>query len=327
VKIFISWSGERSKALAQALHKWLPMVLHYVEPWVSESDIAAGDRWAEAVSSELEASNFGIICITPENLGSEWVLFEAGALSKSMQDAKVIPLLFDLDFSEISGPLAQFQAKKVDQTGLNEVVLAINKVADAKADETRVKALLPALWPVLQELLDDIPNKKQSDKHPRTQKEILEELVTGVRGLDSRLHDIGSDFSDRNYKRHRRKFRRFHPKMFDEITYMFSDNEDDPVSFLLIGGMLRDELPWLAELFFETYREIRNNDALKAEKAIHRLRRVIKMTRKGPMMDMFMMEESKEAHMLFMELPMILDETLHRYLDKAPRISNEKDNQ
>lgn len=319
MKIFISWSGTRSKELAQALHKWLPMVLQYAEPWVSDTDIAAGDRWAEAVSSELEASNFGIICITPENLGSEWILFEAGALSKSMQDAKVIPLLFDLDFSEISGPLAQFQAKKADQNGLNEVVIAINKVADGKADENLVKELVPALWPKLQGMIDGIPNKVQSDKHSRTQKEILEELVTGVRGLDSRLHDFGSELGERTHRRFRRKYKRFHPEMLFEMQQIFSEADDDPIFLLFLGSMLRDDLPWLAELLFETYRDIKNCDAIKAEKAIHRLRRTINMARKGPMMDMLMMDGSKDSHMMMIELPMIIDKVLHRYLDQLPR--------
>lgn len=70
MKVFISWSGERSQLLAQALHGWLPLVLHYVQPWLSEADVSAGDRWAQAVAKELETSNFGIICVTPENLGS-----------------------------------------------------------------------------------------------------------------------------------------------------------------------------------------------------------------------------------------------------------------
>jgi hypothetical protein len=64
-----------------------------------------------------ETSNSGVICVTPENLNSPWVLFEAGALAKAMQGAKVIPLLFDLEFSDISGPLAQFQAKNATETG------------------------------------------------------------------------------------------------------------------------------------------------------------------------------------------------------------------
>jgi hypothetical protein len=130
MKIFISWSGSRSKALASALRGWLPLTLNYVEPWVSDKDIAAGDRWAQSIAGELEKSNFGIICITPENLQSEWILFEAGALSKSMLEAKVIPLLFGLELSDLSGPLSQFQAQKVEQTGIVEVVRAINKVAE-----------------------------------------------------------------------------------------------------------------------------------------------------------------------------------------------------
>lgn len=66
MKIFISWSGDRSHQLAQALHEWLPLVLHYVKPWLSQADISAGSRWAQEVAKELETTNFGIICVTQE---------------------------------------------------------------------------------------------------------------------------------------------------------------------------------------------------------------------------------------------------------------------
>lgn len=42
MKILISWSGERSHLLAQALHEWLPLVLPYLQPW--QADISAGNR-------------------------------------------------------------------------------------------------------------------------------------------------------------------------------------------------------------------------------------------------------------------------------------------
>jgi hypothetical protein len=38
MKIFISWSSERSHLLAQALHESLPLLLHYVKPWLSQAD-------------------------------------------------------------------------------------------------------------------------------------------------------------------------------------------------------------------------------------------------------------------------------------------------
>lgn len=75
MKIFISWSGERSKYIAVALKEWLPLVLHDLKPWVSDKDITAGERWAQAVAGELDTSNFGILCVTPENVKNEWILF------------------------------------------------------------------------------------------------------------------------------------------------------------------------------------------------------------------------------------------------------------
>ena len=61
MKVFISWSGKRSKALANALKDWVPLIVQHAKPWVSDKDISAGDRWAQAIAGELESSNFGIL--------------------------------------------------------------------------------------------------------------------------------------------------------------------------------------------------------------------------------------------------------------------------
>lgn len=52
--IFISWSGERSKALAEALRSWLPKVIQNLNPWISVSDIEKGARWLIDISEKLE---------------------------------------------------------------------------------------------------------------------------------------------------------------------------------------------------------------------------------------------------------------------------------
>ena len=173
MKIFISWSGERSQLLAQALHEWLPLILHYVVPWLSQANIEAGERWATEVAKELENSNFGIICVTRENVASPWILFEAGALAKSMQGSRVIPLLLDLDFRDITGPLAQFQAKKVENVGLWEIVNSINQNATPPVPEARVKQLFDALWSALEQKIAAIPKQTAVAKHARSQPEVL----------------------------------------------------------------------------------------------------------------------------------------------------------
>ncbi len=43
MKIFISWSGDHSKAIASALNVWLPKVFHSATTFFSEDDIKKGD--------------------------------------------------------------------------------------------------------------------------------------------------------------------------------------------------------------------------------------------------------------------------------------------
>ncbi len=319
MKVFISWSGDRSRCVAQALRDWLPLVLHYVQPWMSQADIDAGDRWGQEVAKELEACNFGIICVTPENLNAPWLLFEAGALAKSMVGAKVIPLLYRLENSAISGPLTQFQAKKFDQTGLMEVIRSINLSASQPVPEERVKALFPALWPDFDTSIQGIPGMVTDDKLKRPQDEILEELVSSVRGLDARLRDIETNSGEHGPRSKRRRLRELSPMMIDAVSHMVSEDGDDPVSLLMLAGLLKEDLPWLHEVLLEAYREIRVGDPKLRQLAIERLRRLLRNLRRND----FMMEfgdHSKEAHMFLMELPRMIDRLLHRFDHRGTKL-------
>ena len=309
MKIFISWSGKRSKALAVALKEWLPLILQYAVPWVSEKDISAGDRWAQAIAGELESSNFGILCITPENLRSEWILFEAGALSKSMLDAKVIPLLFGLELSDLSGPLSQFQALKVDQQGLMDVVKAINGVAENKAVESTIDQLVPALWPQLQRKLDEIPDKEPSEKHMRPTQDILEDLVSQVRGLGTRMREFDPEIMDRDPRYWNQKSFDFDPRMLDEMMHMMMDSRDGEMSLLLLAGFVRDRMPWLAEVLVESHRDLKNATPEEAREIGQRLMRVIKITTRGPFGER-LMGRNKSGHILIMEMPHFVDRAI-----------------
>ena len=78
--IFISWSGSRSKWVAEALREWLPRILQSARPWMSAADIEKGSRGLNEVSSGLQGMKVGLVCLTPENLNAPWILYEAGAL-------------------------------------------------------------------------------------------------------------------------------------------------------------------------------------------------------------------------------------------------------
>nr|WP_302478294.1 toll/interleukin-1 receptor domain-containing protein [Ruegeria arenilitoris] len=285
MKVFISWSGQRSKAMAGALKEWLPLILQYAQPWVSDKDIGAGDRWAQAIAGELESSNFGILCITPENLNSEWILFEAGALSKSMQDAKVIPLLFGLELSDLSGPLSQFQAIKVDEQGMLDVAKSINEVSENKAAEATIEQLVPALWPQLEGKLSEIPKKGAAEKHMRPQTEILEDLVSQVRGLGSRMREVDSELAERASRTPMPRFSSVHPDVLSELLHRGSEYFGPGGNYPLVmaAGYIRGRMPWMAEVLIEAHREMSNASPKQLHETASQLHEFVEFSLHGPM--------------------------------------------
>ncbi len=296
MKIFISWSGERSQSLAEALRDWLPLVLHYAQPWLSTSDIKSGDRWGIEIAKELQDTNFGILCVTKDNLNAPWLLFEAGALAKSIEEGRVIPLLLDLDKSDISGPLTQFQAEKSDNDGIKKLVESLNKVSSSPIADSTLKNLFEALWTGLQQKLGNIPASSSPQKKSRPQTEILEELVAGVRTVEMRVRDAIEEHPEGRLRRRRR----MHPGMIMDISSRISDGPDDPIQLLIFASLFRDEVPWLYEMALETYRAIRAGDDKIAHQAYRRFQEAIDALRRGPFLDMLGFD-NKMIHMMFMD--------------------------
>jgi len=163
MKLFISWSGNRSKKLAEALSKWLPFVVQTVEPWVSQ-EIPEGTRWQMVLGEKLADTNFGISCITPDNVRSEWLHYEAGALSKhpDPKEAGIIPVLFgDVSESQLSGPLKQFQGTRFCKDNLLKVVERLAQLSGANdAAKKAIPEIFDTFWPKLQ---NDIREIMQAD--------------------------------------------------------------------------------------------------------------------------------------------------------------------
>jgi hypothetical protein len=126
VKVFLSWSGAAEREFALFLREWLPSVVQAVKPWMSEKDIAKGSLSMAELGRALEGTSFGIVVLSAANQHSPWINFEAGAISKSVGQAKVVPLLLDLAKTDVVGPISQFQA--VDAGEKPEVLALLDAV-------------------------------------------------------------------------------------------------------------------------------------------------------------------------------------------------------
>jgi len=128
MKLFISWSGEISHKIAVVLRDWIAAVIPSIAPWVSSEDIPKGTRWGPEVAKELADSFSGIICVIPDNIREPWLLFEAGALSRSVGESRVFPILFGVQPSQLPGPLAQFQATIFEKEDIGRLMRSLNEI-------------------------------------------------------------------------------------------------------------------------------------------------------------------------------------------------------
>jgi len=187
--VFISWSGERSRAAAEALRGWLPKIINAIKPWLSSADIDKGARWSTDVAARLETAKAGIICLTPSNLHSDWILFEAGALSKTLKNTFVCPLLFDLEPSDVQPPLAQFQATRATKPELLNLLKTLNAaLAESALPETHIDEVFEVWWPKLELQFKTLPADHSKTKPARPDRELLEEILALVRS-QNRLSD------------------------------------------------------------------------------------------------------------------------------------------
>lgn len=184
MKVFISWSGPKSHQVALVFRDWLPSVLQAVDPYVSSEDIDKGARWSTDISRELADSAYGILCVTRDNLRAAWLNFEAGALSKAFDRARVSPFLFGIDRADVTGPLLQFQSTIFDQEDIRKLVRSINAACEENALEPgRLDSIVTVWWPQLEQKLSAIPSDDAAEP-------TADELLTGTRSTEDVLAEL-----------------------------------------------------------------------------------------------------------------------------------------
>lgn len=201
MKVFMSWSGDRSREVAKLLDYWVKCVVQASRPWISTSGIDSGSIWFNQISSELQDTTFGIICLTKENKEAPWILFEAGALAKGLASSRVCTFLIDLQTKDIRDPLAQFNHTLPNVDSMWKLISTLNGSLPepSRLDVVILKGVFETYWPQFEEkfaaILKTYPETTVVE--PRKQEDILTEILESTRGLERRMRAIESTGPDR----------------------------------------------------------------------------------------------------------------------------------
>jgi hypothetical protein len=293
MKVFISWSGERSLAVANALKSFIGNTIQAVVPFVSKDDIASGDRWSTRLEKELRENEFGILSVTRDNLNARWLLFEAGALSNL--SIPMVPYLFDLEPSDLTGsPLLQFQSSIYrNEANAEKLIKDINDACgESKLDADRLRTAFTSWYPPFETALAKIgpvhesPAVEEVDATQSSLEEILaisrsnQKILSGgeasnsntlsstMERIEHSINKVGNrlpkidDWLTKSNKRGT-----IISSILNDESFLRSTEPDYDYKILMCLGLFYDELPWLYDAGKERIKAMRTSSSPNRKKA------------------------------------------------------------
>jgi hypothetical protein len=240
MKVFISWSGDLSHKLAEAFRTWLPGALQTARPYFTPADIEKGARWSNEIAKELESSDVGVLFVTRDNVNSSWLFYEAGALSKKLEESRVCPIITGLTHNDLPGPLRQLQATELKEEDFRKLLKTINSVAgENKLGDAVLDQVFEMWWPKLSGQFKSIlENQKLPEKSAplRKDREILEEIL---------------ELTRLNSKRRMQSLPMVHPRVVADLMSSLTgavraiQGQTDPQAALKALSGIRDPLKYL----------------------------------------------------------------------------------
>lgn len=192
MNIFLSWSGDKSKKVAELFNVWLKQVIQAVKPWVSSQDIKSGSSWHVAIQNTLNGTTYGIFCLTKDNKNAPWILFEAGAVSKGDLNNSVCTFLIDLTNNDLlKNPLSNFNHTSNSKESLKKLVVELNnKLGDRKIEQEVLLKSFEIYYPEFEKSINEINAQEPELTLQKTPDQmVLDEILTSVRKISKQQNE------------------------------------------------------------------------------------------------------------------------------------------
>jgi len=204
MKVFLSWSGDASREIAELLRARLPRLLPGVEPFLSNRDIPAGKDWTRVLAAKLRESRFAIACLTPENVGdptsgsggSEWLLYEAGALTQHSSQCLCALLTGGLRPEDVPRPLSRFQHRCFSGGDFAQLVKDIGGMLKTPPAEAELERAAADAWPEIAAEYDRIRAAHPLPARPRRLETTFERRVLRLPLAAALLKELGAMVED-----------------------------------------------------------------------------------------------------------------------------------
>lgn len=249
--VFIS-HDTRDAELAEAFSNLLKSVSAGVLKSFRTSDrrgnqgIEYGVEWYPEIIKNIQGASDVVCLLTKRSVDRPWILFEAG-MAKGKLDTPILGVALGIELKDASsGPFAQFQNCGDDEDSLTKLVFQlVNRIPNSEPDKDTIKFQVGKFRQAVGEILkklDGSGTHESTKKSAANVKEIENSSAKLFEEIKIMFQDLPSRIERANLPEGRRRKRRFHPGMLEEMMH-FSKNPKIGLKMAL--SLYREKMPWI----------------------------------------------------------------------------------
>jgi hypothetical protein len=317
--VFIS-HDTRDAELAEAFSNLLKSVSAGVLKSFRTSDrkgnqgIEYGVEWYPEIIRNIQGASDVVCLLTKRSVDRPWILFEAG-MAKGKLDTPILGVALGIELKDASsGPFAQFQNCGDDEESLTKLVFQlVNRIPNSEPDKDTIKFQVGKFKQSITELLKKIetPAQGESKKKTATSSEIenssaklFEEIKLMFQDLPSRIERIAPNEP-------KRRRRRFHPGMLEELMHM---TKKPGIAVRIALSLFKDRMPWIYDEGVAIIQKLESAKTAESRaRQFHELEELLMLSTRSPLIEEFFVDD-KDDYVLYMELPRIISRWAERMI-------------
>jgi len=316
--VFIS-HDTRDGELAEAFSNLLKSVSAGVLKSFRTSDrkgnqgIEYGVEWYPEIIKNIQGASDVVCLLTKRSVDRPWILFEAG-MAKGKLDTPILGVALGIELKDASsGPFAQFQNCGDDEDSLTKLVFQlVKRIPNSEPDKDTIKFQVGKFKQSITDILNklDTPTKKDGGtKSSADVRDIENSSAKLFEEIKIMFQDLPSRIERANPTESRKRRRRIHPGMLEEMIHMTKDGK---LGIRIALSFYREKMPWVYDEGILLLNKIEGSKTpATIKRHLHEFEELLMVSTRNPMMEEFLMED-KEDFFLLMELPKVILRSLER---------------
>ena len=273
--------------------------------------IEYGVEWYPEIIKNIQGASDVVCLLTKRSVNRPWILFEAG-MAKGKLDTPILGVALGIELKDAStGPFAQFQNCGDDEDSLTKLVFQlVDRIPNSEPDRDTIKFQVGKFKKSVEGIFSSLNESEPAGNYSKEKSHDIENSSAKLfEEIKIMFQDLPSRIDRSNPNEIRRRKRKFHPGMIEEMMML---SKDPRLGIKIALSFYRDKLPWIYDEGISLMAKLDSSRVVSArQKILVDFEELVMNSVRNPFVEQILLDE-KEDYIIFSELPRLIMRSVER---------------